>query len=560
MPTAYSYLRFSSPEQAKGDSIRRQTAARDAWLAAHPGVTLDTSLKMTDAGRSGYKRDNWDTYALAEFVELVKKGRVPKGSYLLVENLDRLSREEAGEAVELLLSIVNRGVTVVQLMPAVIEFAKPVNAMQLMFAIVELSRGHSESKTKSERIGAAWSNKLKRSDKHLVTRRTPGWIKVEDGKPELDEAKAATVRRMFDLCVSGHSARGIAKLFNDEGVPLLGRAKMKGRPCQWNATTVRHILTSRACVGEFTPYKADGKKAAGEPVPNYFPAVVGEDTFQKARAALQRRAAVGRGRQGGHVNLFAGLLTDVRSGGPLTYCHGGGTCRIGPSAYIHGAPTKWTSFPAAVFEAAILKQLKEVEVEELEVGDAKAKVEAQEKLVKKLKASIKNWLSKSDDPDLFDMAAAKLGELKRELAVEEGKLEALEREAASPAGEALEEVQTLADLLATDNSDENRLRVRGALRQCIGRMLCSFVSKGQGKGRLQCALVRIEFTQGTMREYVILHRSGSDDPPFVGSKAGPINMTAPVNWKEVRRQYLAAMDEKMRRLLEELAAPDNKPS
>jgi hypothetical protein len=34
MPTAYSYLRFSSPEQAKGDSIRRQTQARDAWLAS----------------------------------------------------------------------------------------------------------------------------------------------------------------------------------------------------------------------------------------------------------------------------------------------------------------------------------------------------------------------------------------------------------------------------------------------------------------------------------------------------------------------------------------------
>jgi hypothetical protein len=36
-PLAYSYLRFSSPKQAAGDSIRRQTAAREAWLAAHPG-------------------------------------------------------------------------------------------------------------------------------------------------------------------------------------------------------------------------------------------------------------------------------------------------------------------------------------------------------------------------------------------------------------------------------------------------------------------------------------------------------------------------------------------
>ena len=82
MPAAYSYLRFSSPQHATGDSIRRQTQARDTWLAAHPDVKLDASLVMTDAGRSGYNRKDWDTYALAQFVTHVKSGRVPKGSYL----------------------------------------------------------------------------------------------------------------------------------------------------------------------------------------------------------------------------------------------------------------------------------------------------------------------------------------------------------------------------------------------------------------------------------------------------------------------------------------------
>jgi len=70
MPLAYSYLRFSSPQQATGDSIRRQTEAREKWLAENPGVALDTALKMTDAGRSGYRRRNWDTYARAPSVAL----------------------------------------------------------------------------------------------------------------------------------------------------------------------------------------------------------------------------------------------------------------------------------------------------------------------------------------------------------------------------------------------------------------------------------------------------------------------------------------------------------
>jgi DNA invertase Pin-like site-specific DNA recombinase len=31
MVKAYSYIRFSSPEQAQGDSLRRQTAKAEAW-------------------------------------------------------------------------------------------------------------------------------------------------------------------------------------------------------------------------------------------------------------------------------------------------------------------------------------------------------------------------------------------------------------------------------------------------------------------------------------------------------------------------------------------------
>ena len=49
-PIAFSYLRFSSPAQAEGDSVRRQTALRDAWLKRNSAVKLDTSLTLIDAG------------------------------------------------------------------------------------------------------------------------------------------------------------------------------------------------------------------------------------------------------------------------------------------------------------------------------------------------------------------------------------------------------------------------------------------------------------------------------------------------------------------------------
>src|SRR6516164_688654 len=91
--TAYSYIRFSSPEQSKGDSLRRQTEDAAAWCQRH-GVHLNTSTTLHDLGKSaftGAHRKNPDRHALAAFLKLIEGGKVPPGSYLVVENLDRLS-------------------------------------------------------------------------------------------------------------------------------------------------------------------------------------------------------------------------------------------------------------------------------------------------------------------------------------------------------------------------------------------------------------------------------------------------------------------------------------
>src|ERR1700758_3473375 len=50
---AYSYIRFSSPEQAKGDSLRRQTEAAEAY-AKERGLSLDSSLTFRDLGISAF--------------------------------------------------------------------------------------------------------------------------------------------------------------------------------------------------------------------------------------------------------------------------------------------------------------------------------------------------------------------------------------------------------------------------------------------------------------------------------------------------------------------------
>src|SRR5947207_4529925 len=106
-PTAYSYIRFSHPSQAEGDSLRRQTEAAAEWCQKH-GVRLDETISLRDLGRSAYTgahRKNPDRHALAAFLKLVESGKVPRGSYLVIENLDRLSREHIQPALLLALNL-----------------------------------------------------------------------------------------------------------------------------------------------------------------------------------------------------------------------------------------------------------------------------------------------------------------------------------------------------------------------------------------------------------------------------------------------------------------------
>ena len=116
LPTAYSYVRFSSPKQAEGDSLRRQTEAAAKWCKDHK-ARLDTTLTLHDLGTSAYTgkhRLNPDRNALAAFLKLVERDRVPRGSYLLVESLDRLTREHIRPALSLLLNLIEAGVRVVR--------------------------------------------------------------------------------------------------------------------------------------------------------------------------------------------------------------------------------------------------------------------------------------------------------------------------------------------------------------------------------------------------------------------------------------------------------------
>jgi len=148
-PLAYSYIRMSTNLQLKGDSLRRQTELSKAYAEKH-GLRLVSDMELQDIGVSAFKGDNVANGALGKFLESAKAGQVQAGSYLLVESLDRLTRQELLPSVKLLHDIIDLSINVVTLLDGKLYSKDNADMMSMMFSIVLMSRAHEESQTKAD--------------------------------------------------------------------------------------------------------------------------------------------------------------------------------------------------------------------------------------------------------------------------------------------------------------------------------------------------------------------------------------------------------------------------
>lgn len=273
MPIAYSYMRFSSEKQAKGESFRRQEDLVKEYLESHPDIELDTSLNLRDAGTSAYKGVHAKRGALGVFIRLVDDGKIEKGSYLLVEHFDRLSREEILKAQTQFLQLINEDIIVVTLADGREYSRQSVNAnpLELFMSIMMMVKAHDESAMKAKRVKDAWAQKMKRvSDGVQLTKRVPFWINKEDRTKSIAD-RVAVVKRIFKLSADGLGGQRITRLLNEEGV-----APPTSRATKWGISSVKKVLNSEAVLGVLNT--ADGVRHE-----SYFPKVITEKVWVKTR-------------------------------------------------------------------------------------------------------------------------------------------------------------------------------------------------------------------------------------------------------------------------------------
>ena len=97
-----SYVRVSTKDQLDGSGIKRQEKAYQNWLRCNPDYeNLD---EYKDLGISG-RGKNSKAGALNKIIENAEKGQISYGTCLVVESINRLSREAPKESLGLLLRI-----------------------------------------------------------------------------------------------------------------------------------------------------------------------------------------------------------------------------------------------------------------------------------------------------------------------------------------------------------------------------------------------------------------------------------------------------------------------
>jgi hypothetical protein len=348
-------VRFSTPEQAKGHSLERQTQqARD--YAERRGLDLDTDLTFRDLGVSAFTGHNVQKGALWLFRRAVEDGDIQRGSYLLIENFDRLSRMDPWDAFPIFQEIINNGITIVTLQDGQ-EWSREnirENPYRLFAALAVMMRAHEESNSKGLRIRAKFDKKrTEATEGKPFTSRRPGWLDWDKDTKQflVIPERAKVVQTIYELADQGRSHHRIAQILNEQDEPTWGDS------AYWRGSYVRKVLTTSAVIGTFTPHivtkatEGPRKRTPQQPIENYFPPVVDRELFERVAARLKTTAARGRNAGVEPRSIFAGLMK-------CAYCSSTVT-RVTKGQHVYLVCTKAQARAGCRYQTMIYREVEE---------------------------------------------------------------------------------------------------------------------------------------------------------------------------------------------------------
>lgn len=299
---AFSYQRVSASKQAEQGraGLDRQADAFLGFCQRH-GLTPNAD-PVVDRGLSAFHGRHRSRGALGAFIAAAEEGQIPDGSVLVVEDLDRFSRETASHAEELLHALFRQQLALgIVRDDLVVDRAKYDGDLGVQVRLLtRRDAAHDYSRKLSGRISDVWQRRRQDWEQHrkpyLGKGSRPEWL-TDDGVGFVEIPDAVeVVQRIFKLAAEGNmGGTQIGKLLSRDGI-------RPSRAAVYGPVRIVRILHDRRVLGE-KEWK-DGTIS-----PDYFPRIIDQGLWDACQQAIDRRAK-NKGRHGrGHViaNLFQGV-------------------------------------------------------------------------------------------------------------------------------------------------------------------------------------------------------------------------------------------------------------
>ena len=497
-PTCISYIRFSSERQSLGSSLERQFQLSIEYAARH-GYVIDERFVYRDLGVSAFTGEHAKVGDLYRFLEAIRNGKIPKGSILLVESLDRLSRESVLDAFAQFQEILNEGIKVITLCDEM-EYTKEnlgTDFSKLLISLSIMMRANEEIKLRSKRIREGFEKKRKNLSNVKMSANGPSWLKLIKATNtfEVITERADIIRDIFQMSFDGHGITTIARRLNQSQVPAFRS------PRGWNHSSVRKLLSSRSVIGEYQPHiqSKDMKKPipVGDVVLNYFPAIIDEEIYYAVQARLSNGTHVA-GRTAKIENIFGSMTTCGYCGARMDVTAKGKHPNI--VRYLvcsnarSGIKCSYISFICNELEDAFLSYCKEIDIRDvlklerlhdrarlselnLQLSSKRGQLNQQENVKKILDKELINI----KDADALKYLIPKLGELERDRTIigdeitniinEINKMTACSDDVDSRINNILELVASFKESSNEKDLIEFRVRLRNELRQIVSKVI-----------------------------------------------------------------------------------------
>lgn len=305
MPKAYAYIRYSRAVQQTGDSENRQLTALDLFETSTGTPIAEV---VYDKGKSAFRGDNARSGNFKEMLDRMESGAIRKGDYLVVESIDRITRQRVLDGVELLQGILKKGINIYTTVDKkTYSYNDPSRDFEnlLMISLIA-KRANEESETKSNRLLSAWkARKVKAANGEIIIKKgksVPYGLRVENDEFVIHEEEQKEIKQLFELLLKFGMNTALTKINETSNR-------------KWSNGSLNKILKHKTVIGCMTThrieYTSDGKakKVLTGYIENYYPNIIKPALFYKVIDVMSnRKKKTGQDGERNKILIFSNIV------------------------------------------------------------------------------------------------------------------------------------------------------------------------------------------------------------------------------------------------------------